>query len=99
MQKLFISLVLTSFCSVALAAPNVVYQCTQGNEERTVEVVYQNSDSTVPCNVRYEKNGQSETLWTYNNEVGQCEQQAQGFVEKQRGWGWQCSEQSAAAAE
>lgn len=97
MQKLLVFMLLASSCSVVMAAPNLVYQCSQGNQKRTVEVVYQNSDTNVPCNVRYEKNGQTETLWTYNNEAGQCELQAQGFLEKQRSWGWQCNEQSTTA--
>ena len=97
MQKLFLMLALTAACGSVLAAPNKVYQCTQRQHERLIDVSYASPDTQVPCEVLYHKNGQTESLWRYNNEQGQCETQAENFLAKQQGWGWQCSSRDEAA--
>lgn len=80
--------------SLVIANPAIAdetYFCTYGQDERVLSVVYQDQDKKVPCEVRYQKDGVTETLWDAKSEVGFCEEKAQAFVEKLRGWGWQCS--------
>ncbi len=95
---------LTVLClviSVALLAGNafadVTYTCTHGSQERIITIVYQDQAAKVPCEVTYQKEGGTETLWTAQNQVGYCEEKVSAFLEKQRGWGWDCQEKMAAA--
>ena len=90
---------ITSLCLVAtlsmiatFAAADETYLCTYGHEERVISVVYQDQMEKVPCEVRYQKDGVTETLWDAKDEVGYCEEKAKAFVEKQRGWGWRCDD-------
>ena len=80
--------------SVGLLAGTAVadetYICTHGTQERILTIVYQDQEAKIPCEVQYEKDGVIETLWTAQNVVGYCEEKAQSFLEKQRGWGWSC---------
>jgi hypothetical protein len=69
-------------------APRFV--CTSGDSERVIEVVYRNPERTLPCEVRYHKDGESETLWRAQNEAGFCERQAEEFATDQEQWGWEC---------
>ncbi|MBY6187729.1 hypothetical protein KUV89_13995 [Marinobacter hydrocarbonoclasticus] len=73
----------------ALAAEPVVYRCAMGSAERLVTVEYPEG-TTLPCEVHYTKAEGSQILWTAQNSEGYCEQRAESFVEKQRGWGWKC---------
>jgi len=89
---------LTVLCfviSLGLLAGNAVadetYTCTQGDQERIITIVYQDQAAKVPCEVRYQKGDVTETLWSAQNEAGYCEEKAEAFVEKQRGWGWDCA--------
>lgn len=77
-----------SAAATAEEAPRFV--CTSGDSERVIEVVYNNPDQTLPCEVRYHKDGAEETLWRAQNEEGFCEQQAQEFAADQQQWGWEC---------
>jgi len=77
--------------SYAMASTTV---CTNGSDQRSVEVVYQNPGSQVPCEVQYTKSSGTQTLWSYQNEVGQCESHASEFVAKIEGWGFTCNEQA-----
>jgi hypothetical protein len=36
------------------------------------------------------KDDSTQTLWNANNVRGYCEEKAETFVEKQKGWGWSC---------
>ena len=74
------------------AAADETYLCTYGQTERVITVVYQDQEKKVPCEVRYQKNGATQTLWEAKSEVGYCEEKAQGLVQKQREWGWLCIE-------
>ena len=71
------------------------WRCTFGQEERVISVVFQDQEMKLPCEVRYEKDGVTQTLWSAENEVGYCEEKAREFVEKQRSWGWICVEEGA----
>jgi hypothetical protein len=73
----------------AHAMDNQKTVCSHGNQTRVIEVVYTTEDD-VPCEVRYSKEEGTKTLWSANNLAGYCEEKAAGFVEKQKGWGWNC---------
>ena len=88
---------LTVLClviSVGLLAGTAVadetYICTHDTQERIITIVYQDHEAKVPCEVQYQKEGVTKTLWSAQGQVGYCEEKAQAFVEKQRGWGWNC---------
>ena len=83
----------TLFISSA-ALVNEVYVCKQGNQERKISIDYANDGATVPCEVTYTKeDGTTQSLWQAQNVADYCEDKAAAFVEKQRGWGWDCSKQ------
>jgi len=81
--------ILISFSGSAYADDTVV--CTHGGKERVISVVYETPSSKVPCEVRYQKEGELKTLWRATAQTGYCEEKAQGFVQKQISWGWQCA--------
>lgn len=96
-MKVFIGILLTlCFSQVALA--NTSYVCTQGGMERKIEVIYPDT-GTVPCEVHYTKHGNTQVLWSAQVEEGYCEAKAIEFVEKLRGWGWECVEGGATVNE
>ncbi|AJQ97774.1 pilin [Gynuella sunshinyii] len=74
-----------------LALSDETYLCTFGQQERVVSIIYQNQESKLPCEVRYKKEGTTETLWRATNKTGFCEEKAESFVQKQIDWGWRCS--------
>ena len=83
--------------AAALAAPAMAdpVQCTQGSLVRSVEVVYEVPDQSVPCEVIYDKSregGGIQSLWRASNEAGYCEANAAAFVAKLRAMGWDCSD-------
>ncbi|HTF98771.1 MAG TPA: hypothetical protein VL995_21715 [Cellvibrio sp.] len=80
----------------AFAVEPVKYTCTLNNAERIIEVSY-TGDKAVPCAVNYTKDGATQSLWNYESTEGQCEAKAAEFVEKQKSWGWSCTENNAAA--
>jgi hypothetical protein len=77
----------------AFAQSSDTYQCTMGDLTRRVEIAREGG-SPVPCEVLYFKDseapGQRQVLWSATNEAGYCESQAQGFVERLQGLGWEC---------
>ena len=89
--------------SVGLLAGTAVadetYICTHGTQERIITIIYQDQEAKIPCEVQYEKEGVTETLWTAQNVVGYCEEKTQSFLEKQRSWGWSCEATGEAMAE
>ncbi|WP_058119487.1 hypothetical protein [Photobacterium kishitanii] len=68
------------------------YVCHKGGVERTVEVVYSQPGSKVPCEVKYTKPNSNKILWSADHEVGYCETKAKQFVHKLGGFGWSCSD-------
>ena len=95
--------VLCLMISVGLLAGTAVadetYICTHGSQERIITIVYQDQEAKIPCEVQYQKEGVTETLWTAQNQAGYCEEKTQAFLEKQRGWGWSCEAAGKAMAE
>lgn len=71
------------------------YVCNLGNKERVIEVIYASPPSKVPCEVSYTKSEGVQTLWRAQNEIGYCEVRARELAEKQKTWGWHCSQPSA----
>lgn len=84
--------------SQSMAIENIKTVCTHDTQTRIIEVVYE-GESEVPCAVQYTKAEGSQTLWNAQNAMGYCEEKAAAFVEKQRGWGWDCQNSSAATEE
>jgi len=72
--------------------------CTHDSQTRVIEVVYSGPE-VVPCEVRYTKEEGTQVLWSAQNATGYCEEKAEAFVEKQRGWGWNCETTMADAAD
>lgn len=96
MRHLFVTGALALISVSAAANENIKYVCTHDSAERVIEVVYTTPGQAVPCEIHYTKDGQTQTLWTYQNEAEQCESKAASFAEKQTGWGWQCTTSAAA---
>jgi hypothetical protein len=86
---------------VAFAQSTDTYQCTMSGLTRRVEIARE-GDSPVPCEVLYFKDseapGERQVLWSAANESGYCEAQAQGFVERLEGLGWECQSTPGAPA-
>ena len=96
MKTLISTLIATSLLlsQTSVAETNQVTTCTLDGATRTITIEYPNS-TAVPCQVSYTKNGDTNVLWNANIETGYCETNGQAFIEKQRGWGWQCSAEKA----
>lgn len=90
--------ILFTICFSQMAFAGTATICTQGGMERKIEVVYLGAD-TVPCEVRYTKFGDTQVLWNAQAEEGYCEAKAAEFVEKLRGWGWECVESAPVVSE
>jgi len=78
--------------ALTMAATDQRTVCTHDTQERVIELVYPTGNQ-LPCEVRYTKDGATEVLWNAQNETQYCESKAAEFVDKQRGWGWQCATQ------
>ena len=76
--------------SMAFAQDGYSYQCTHNSSVRTIEVVYLQRESAVPCEVNYIKDGVQESLWNARYEEGYCEAKAAEFSKRQEEWGWSC---------
>lgn len=96
-KQLILCLVMLTLLLAGHALADEITTCTNGPDERVISVVYLDPGYQVPCEVHYQKEGVTKTLWSAQSEVGYCEERAAAFVEKQRGWGWDCK--SAAAQE
>ena len=81
------------------AVADETYICTQAGQERIITILYHDQEAKIPCEVQYQKDGVTETLWTAQNVVGYCEEKSAAFLEKQRGWGWSCESAAAKAEE
>lgn len=87
---------------LAIAQEASNYQCSHGDLQRRVEIVYE-TGVTVPCEVHYYKDteapGERQVLWRALNQEGYCEEKTQDFVTKLGSWGWTCTMASDAASE
>lgn len=94
-DKLLPIFLATLLPSLSLAqAPNN-FQCTLGDLQRRVEILYE-TGVTVPCEVHYFKDseapGKSQVLWRAQNEAGYCERMTENFIGKLRNLGWSCEQ-------
>jgi hypothetical protein len=85
-----ISAALILVSNSAHTAENEIWVCKYENETRKISVVYADLGTTLPCEVKYEKEGIERTIWNATTEEGFCEQKADALIVKQVGWGWQC---------
>lgn len=85
-----------------LAEEGGPFYCSHGDLERRVEIVYE-TGGAMPCEVQYHKDteapGEHQVLWTAQNELGYCEEQASEFVGKLEEWGWDCATMAATGDE
>lgn len=89
MSKIVLALLILLTSHNVLARPSINYMCTHGDQQRQIDVTYENEHPT-PCEVHYTKNGLSSVLWRAISEANYCEEKALGFIEKQKNWGWDC---------
>ena len=85
---------------LSLAQDSNNFQCSHGDLQRRVEIVYE-TGVTVPCEVHYYKDteapGERQVLWRALQQEGYCESQAQQFITQLASWGWDCTASGAAA--
>ena len=86
-----LGILLAAGSSMVSANDGYAYQCTFGERVRTIEVVYLQRESSLPCEVNYIKEGQQENLWNSRYTKGYCEAKAEEFIERQEEWGWSCT--------
>ena len=88
--------------SLAFAQAPHNYQCTYGDLQRRVEILYE-TGVTVPCEVHYFKDteapGETQVLWRALNEAGYCERMAENFIGRLRDLGWSCGQGSDSGGE
>ena len=97
-QLLYLCVGASALFSSPFIVADEAYACQHNGLQRTIKVSYENSDSQSPCKVVYEKDSGTQILWSSENEAGYCEAKAASFVERQRGWGWNCTKLAATAA-
>jgi len=101
-DKSLIVLVAALLPSLALAQDPQNYQCTHGDLQRRIEILYE-PGMAVPCEVHYFKDteapGERQVLWRALNEQGYCERKTAEFISKLKGLGWNCTEGGEAPAE
>ena len=103
MKKLSLTiLAAAALPGLAFAQEASKYQCSHGDLQRRVEIVYE-TGVTVPCEVHYYKDteapGEQQVLWRALNQEGYCEEKTHEFITKLGSWGWTCTEASVAAPE
>ena len=86
-----ILITLTGFSTSVLAENNFGYMCRYQMDIRLIDVQYKQRDAKLPCEVKYTKEGQQQSLWRANNEEGYCERKAEGLADTLRKAGWACS--------
>ena len=68
--------------------------CTKGNLSRVVEITYAGEQGKAPCEVHYKKvtedPNHDQVLYDAQHKSGYCEEKKREFVEKLKGWGWDC---------
>jgi hypothetical protein len=99
MQKLLLSLRIIAALGLAIptlgwAADNQTTTCSLNNQQRVIEVVTGDKG----CEVHYTKGSEeAKTLWS-SARSEYCAKPAADFIDKQKSWGWSCSDTAATAA-
>lgn len=89
MKTLLFASLFALTAGTSLAMDNQKTVCTHGTQQRIIEIIY-TGEGAVPCEVHYTKDMETQVLWQAQKQVGYCEEKAAAFIEKQRGWGWEC---------
>lgn len=80
---------------LAFAQGSESFQCSYGDLQRRVEILHE-TEMSVPCEVHYYKDtespGERQVLWSATSQAGYCEEKAEEFVARLRGWGWDCGQ-------
>ncbi len=101
-EKILAIFLATFLASLSFAQVPQNYQCTYGDLQRRVEILYE-TGVTVPCEVHYYKDteapGETQVLWRALNESGYCERMAENFVGKLQDLGWSCGQGGDGGAE
>ena len=101
-DKILIVLLATVLPGLAAAQDANKFQCSYADMQRRVEI-YHEPGVNVPCEVHYYKDsempGERQVLWSAQSESGYCERNANEFIAKLEGWGWDCSQGAAATTE
>ncbi len=88
--------------ALAFAQDHNSYQCSNGDLQRRIEIVYE-TGVTVPCEVHYYKDteapGERQVLWRALRQEGYCEEKTRDFVTQLGSWGWDCTQSSGATSE
>ncbi|XOV84840.1 MAG: hypothetical protein ACFHXK_06890 [bacterium] len=92
-MRIFYRIIWLSFVFLTSNAALAETQCTNDGLLRSVSVIYPVQGQPLPCEVRYDKpaENQSMTLWRAENQAGFCEAQAQRFVARLQDLGWSCA--------
>jgi len=90
MKNIFLSLF--ALCSLTIGSNALAesYLCSSASIERSIDVVYATEGYPTPCEVQYSKNGETNTLWSAENEAGYCEAKAKELADKLAQAGWSC---------
>jgi len=99
MKKISLVVITATILPFASLAQNQnIYQCSQGDLQRRVEIVYE-TGVTVPCEVHYYKDteapGERQVLWRAQMQEGYCEEKTEEFIRQLAGWGWNCAQGAA----
>ncbi len=91
---ILVAVLAASFSTTVFAEAGDKYECTIGDLNRRVEIMYE-TGMTMPCEVHYFKDteapGESQVLWRAMNEEGYCEAKVAAFIEKLQSSGWTCT--------
>ena len=71
---------------------DIEYTCEHNTSKRIIRV-FNDTAAGLACEVTYEKDTGSQTLWTARNDQEYCAQKAAEFAAKQADWGWLCFNQ------
>ena len=74
------------------AGANETTTCSAHGDQRVIELVTDEQG----CKVNYTKAGETKTLWS-SSRAEYCAPHAAEFIEKQKGWGYECSTGAEAA--
>jgi hypothetical protein len=75
--------------ALVVATSTIEYTCGH-NAARRIIRVFENTATGFACEVTYEKDTGTQTLWTAQYDQDFCAQKAAAFSAKQVGWGWVC---------
>lgn len=92
-SKLFLVAIVSGFTVQAYSAS---YLCKQGSVERKIIVSYAGENKEMPCEVKYQKEGESEAIvkWSAQAETDYCEKKSDDFAEKLKALNWECEIQN-----